>query len=322
MAAWPAWRPTRARNSGRRCAGAFPGAEHHLGDERVPAGRRPAGDRDAGRREGPDGRPRQGRAAGRSGPRSRSARTGPRTRRRSCSAMPGGGSWPTARRRTASQSMPIPASCSGPCRCEVPTGSTWPRRFTVQAGSSTRRPTSTGPATSCSRERWAAAGEGVETRRWTPARARCCSWTACSMAAATRSTSRGCAWIGSPGEIRYELKGLTTGAAVYADGRLYCPGRGRPGGAAAADARAVRDRRPVPALLPDRVQRCLGASGACSTAGCTSVITIRFGATRFRARYLRHSDLVRSIRGVALIFWVYGLQMSRSGGINTASRSS
>ena len=44
---------------GSRCAGAFPGAKHHLGYERVPAGRRPPGDRDAGRRKGPHGRPRQ-----------------------------------------------------------------------------------------------------------------------------------------------------------------------------------------------------------------------------------------------------------------------
>ena len=41
---------------GRRRAGAFPGAEHHLGHERMPAGRRPPGACDAGRREGPDGR--------------------------------------------------------------------------------------------------------------------------------------------------------------------------------------------------------------------------------------------------------------------------
>ena len=55
------------------------------------------------------------------------------------------------------------------------------------------------------------------------------------------------------GEIRYELKGLTTGAAVYADGRLYC---------LAEDGRAAL-LRPTPErfeidgqfrLLPERVR--------------------------------------------------------------------
>jgi outer membrane protein assembly factor BamB len=46
---------------------------------------------------------------------------------------------------------------------------------------------------------WAGARDGMATRPWTPARAQRCSWRACSTAAATRSTSPGSAWIGSPG---------------------------------------------------------------------------------------------------------------------------
>ena len=62
------------------------------------------------------------------------------------------------------------------------------------------------------------------------------------------------------GQVRYELKGLTTGAAVYADGRLYC---------LAEDGRAAL-LRPTPErfeiagqfrLLAGEGPRCLGASG-------------------------------------------------------------
>ena len=71
-------------------------------------------------------------------------------------------------------------------------------------------------------QRRAAAREGVEHDPGHLHGHGAAAWTACSTAAATRSTSPGSAWIGSPGETRYEFKGLTTGAAVYADGRLYC----------------------------------------------------------------------------------------------------
>jgi len=56
------------------------------------------------------------------------------------------------------------------------------------------------------------------------------------------------------GAIRYESKDLTTGAAVYAGGRLYClPRTGeRP---LEAHARQVRHRRPVPACAAEDVRR-------------------------------------------------------------------
>ena len=54
-----------------------------------------------------------------------------------------------------------------------------------------------GPATSCSRRATGHSPKRHGPRPWTPARARCCSWTACSTAAATRSTNPGFAWIGS-----------------------------------------------------------------------------------------------------------------------------
>ena len=50
------------------------------------------------------------------------------------------------------------------------------------------------------------------------------------------------------GETRYELKGADDRGGRICGWAAVLPGRGRPGSAAAADARAVRDRRSVQAL--------------------------------------------------------------------------
>ena len=84
------------------------------------------------------------------------------------------------------------------------------------------------------------------------------------------------------GQIRYELKGLTTGAAVYADGRLYClteDGRAallrpRPSGSRST---ASSGSCPRGSAMPGHIR-------SCSTAGCTCAITIAFGAKNPIAR--------------------------------------
>ena len=69
-------------------------------------------------------------------------------------------------------------------------------------------------------------------RPWTPARARCCSWTGCSTAAATRSTSRGLPGL-EVGRDPLRVQGLDDRGGRVCRRAAVLPGRGRPSSPAA-----------------------------------------------------------------------------------------
>ena len=84
------------------------------------------------------------------------------------------------------------------------------------------------------------------------------------------------------GEIRHEFKGLTSGAAVYADGRLYC--LAEDGRAALLRPTPRASRPPDNSVSWKRRSTTPGPIRSCLTAACISAITTRCGVTTCAAR--------------------------------------
>ena len=125
--------------------------------------------------------------------------------RRFCFVTPDAAFRRIARRATASASMPTRASCFGPCRYGT-------IRHEHHHARLRRRQYLLRDSIRFWNMLPVAAGIRIPAEkpgrpRWTVAQARCFWSTARSTAAVTRSTSRGSAWIGSPGRCGTSSKG-------------------------------------------------------------------------------------------------------------------
>ena len=141
--------------------------------------------------------------------------------------------------------------------------------------------TSTEPATGCGRARTARSPRRLGARPWIP-----CTGAVLLVDGVLYGSGyqKHKSWLcldWKTGQTRYEFKGLTTGAAVYADGRLYC---------LAEDGRAallkptpgrIRACRPIPPWCRGGPTT-PGPIRSCSAAGSTFATTIRSGATTCR----------------------------------------
>ncbi len=211
--------------------------------------------------EGPHGRPGQAQRPHRSGPPSRSPRTGPRTPRRSSSAMPG-------RRIVANCSSAHGFGVDADTRqAALDRAAAEPVRRQRRHARLRRRQDllrhrlrlrNLLPA--CGRQRPGPGRRRPGARPSIPAPAAVLLVDGLLYGSGYQKHKSWLCLDWKSGEVRYEYKGLTTGAAVYCRRAAVLPGRGRPGGPVAAHARAVRARRPVPPRARKGPRR-LGVSG-------------------------------------------------------------